>query len=153
MRPGVSDQLRGIRRILEDVIAPELRTGYPSQTLRGVVKNLAMLERAWSRVHPFLVWDTGETAKLLTEAVEFVDEGLSTRISRALSQEIADHLSMEQLEERNALLRELLGEAIAGLADRPHTEELLSRIKDHFVERMDRYPFRMALARPTSDKS
>lgn len=149
----MADQLRGIRRILEDVIAPELRTGYPSQTLRGVVKNLTMLEQAWSRVHPFLLWDTGETAKLLAETVEFVDDGLSTRISEALSQEVADPLSMEQLEERNALLRELLGEAIAGLADRPHTEELMSNIRDHFVERMGRYPFRMALARPTSDKS
>lgn len=152
MRPGMTDQLSGIRRILDEIIAPELREGYPSQVLRGVVKNLAMLEGAWVRILPFLEWDTTGTAGLLTDAARHVDAGLAQRIGAAVVRELPS-TSMEDLELRNVELRGLLAEAISQLAGDEQALEVRQRIKDHLLERTRRYPFRMAIAAPTSAKS
>lgn len=150
MRPGMTDQLSGIRRILEQIIAPELREGYPSQVLRGIVKNLAMLEGAWSRILPFLEWDTTATAALLEEAAPHVDGGLAQRITEKVRQELPSG-SLEDLEQRNTELRALLVEAIQQLGQKDDGEGL-QRIEDHLMERTRRYPFRMAIAAPTSAK-
>lgn len=151
MRPGMTDQLSGIRRILDQIIAPELREGYPSQVLRGIVKNLAMLEGAWSRILPFLEWDTTVTAALLEEAAPHLDEALAQRITHQVRQELPSG-SLEDLEQRNAELRGLLGEAIHQLAQQDGGAGLRP-IKEHLVERTRRYPFRMAIATPTGAKS
>jgi len=147
----MSDQLAGIRRILEEIVAPELRPGYPTQMLRGVVKNLAMLESSWSSVLPFLQWDTEATAALLREAAPYVDEGLRARIAQA---EQSEHevLSVEVLDERNTELRGLLAEAIGQLMLREDASDLQARVKEHLVTRMSRYPFRMAVAAPTKKR-
>lgn len=150
MRPGMTDQLSGIRRILDQIIAPELREGYPSQVLRGIVKNLAMLEGAWTRILPFLEWDTTATAALLEEAAPHVDGTLSQRITETVSRGLPSG-SLEDLEQRNTELRGLLAEAIHQLA-RQDDAGVLQRIKEHLVERTSRYPFRMAVATPTGAK-
>ena len=150
MRPGMTDQLSGIRRILDEIIAPELREGYPSQVLRGIVKNLAMLEGAWSRILPFLEWDTTATAELLEEATPHLDAGLAQRISGTLAQDLPSG-SLEDLEQRNTELRGLLAEAIHQLAQQDGGARV-QRIKEHLVQRTRRYPFRMAIAAPTSAK-
>ncbi len=151
MRPGMTDQLSGIRRILDEIIAPELREGYPSQVLRGIVKNLAMLEGAWVRILPFLEWDTTATAVLLDEARPQVDDDLAQRIADALGQELPSR-SLQDLEQRNVELRGLLADAIHQLARREQGAGVHQRIKDHLLERTRRYPFRMAIAAPTSAK-
>ncbi len=151
MRPGMTDQLSGIRRILEEIIAPELREGYPSQVLRGVVKNLGMLEGAWVRILPFLEWDTPATASLLEEAAPHVDADLRQRITNALARDLAAG-SLEELEERNTELRGLLADAVHQLAQQEDAAAVRGHIRDHFVERTRRYPFRMAIAAPTSAK-
>jgi hypothetical protein len=147
----MTDQLSGIRRILDDIIAPELREGYPSQVLRGVVKNLAMLEGAWVHILPFLGWDTTATAALLEDAVPYVDDDLRQRITDAVKQELPSS-SLEDLEQRNTELRGLLAETIHQVAQRDDASALRQRIKDHLVARTRRYPFRMAIAAPTSAK-
>lgn len=147
----MTDQLSGIRRILDQIIAPELREGYPSQVLRGIVKNLAMLEGAWSRILPFLEWDTSATAALLEEAAPQVDGALGKRVTEAVGAELPSG-SLEDLEQRNTELRGLLAEAIHQLAQRDETAGVRQRIKEHLVERTRRYPFRMAIAAPTSAK-
>lgn len=151
MRPGVTDQLAGIRRILDETIGPELRPGYPSQMLRGVVKNLAMLEQAWPRVLPFLVWDADATAALLREATPYLDGDLAERVSDAVTGQ-PDPLSFDAVDAHHAELRALLADAIPQLTQRDDAAAVTARIKDHLVERMGRYPFRMALAAPTRDK-
>lgn len=151
MRPGMTDQLAGIRRILDEIIAPELRDGYPSQVLRGVVKNLAMLEGAWTRIAEFLEWDTAATASLLQEAKPYVDGELWHRITEVL--DVAAHgSSSEDMERHDDELRELLVEAIRQLAERPEAAGVWQRIKEHLVERTHQYPFRMAIAAPTQAK-
>lgn len=148
MRPGVNDTLAGIRRILDDIIAPEVREGYPTQVLRGVVKNLAMLENAWGGVLPFLQWDNDATATLLPDVAEHVDAGLAFRIAHA-AEHSTERLSATAMEERNTALRGLLAEAIPQLMRSDEAADVRRRITDHLVERMDRYPFRMAVAAPT----
>jgi hypothetical protein len=152
MRPGMTDQLAGIRRILDEIIAPELREGYPSQVLRGIVKNLAMLEGAWVRILPFLEWDTEATVLLLEDAAPLVRGELREEIRAALQQGPSAR-SLEDLEERNTGLRSLLTAAIPQLAALEEGSEVLQRVKDHLLERTSRYPFRMAIAAPTSAKS
>lgn len=152
MRPGMTDQLSGIRRILDEIIAPELREGYPSQVLRGVVKNLAMLEGAWVRILPFLEWDNAATAALLEGAVPHVEDALAERIREGLTQQ-SSSTSLEALEQRNVDLRGLLADAIHQLAHREEASGVQQRIKDHLMERTRSYPFRMAIAAPTSAKS
>jgi hypothetical protein len=147
----MTDQLSGIRRILDEIIAPELREGYPSQVLRGIVKNLAMLEGAWVHILPFLEWDTTATAALLHEAGSYVDSDMRQRIADAVKRELPSS-SLEDLEQRNTELRGLLADSIHQLAQREDGAALLQRIKDHLVERTRRYPFRMAIAAPTSAK-
>ena len=151
MRPGMTDQLSGIRRILDEIIAPELREGYPSQVLRGVVKNLAMLEGAWVRILPFLEWDTTGTAALLEQAAPHVDDALGQRIAEAVRRELPS-ASLEDLEQRNAELRGLLAESIHQLAAVEQAADVRRAVKEHLVERTRRYPFRMAIAAPTSAK-
>lgn len=148
MRPGVSDTLAGIRRILDDIIAPEVREGYPTQVLRGVVKNLAMLENAWVGVLPFLQWDNDATAALLDDAAEYVDAGLASRIAQSREHD-TDLLSATAMEERNAALRGLLAEVIPQLMHRDHAADVQRRVTEHLIERMNRYPFSMAVAAPT----
>ena len=148
----MTDQLSGIRRILDEIIAPELREGYPSQVLRGVVKNLAMLEGAWVRILPFLEWDTQATAALLEAAAPLVDDDLAQRIEGSLSQGPWAR-SLEELEQHNTDLRGLLTEVIAQLPEGGETAQVQEQIKAHLVERTGRYPFRMAIAAPTSAKS
>jgi hypothetical protein len=151
VRPGMTDQLSGIRRILDEIIAPELREGYPSQVLRGIVKNLAMLEGAWVRILPFLEWDTTATAALLQDAAPHVDTALAQSISDAVARELPSN-SPEDLEQRNVELRGLLADAIHQLAQREEARDVQQHIKEHLVERTRSYPFRMAIAAPTSAK-
>ena len=44
MHPTVDEQLREARRILEEVVEPEVQTDYPADTLRAVLSALQMLE-------------------------------------------------------------------------------------------------------------
>lgn len=151
MRPGMTDQLSGIRRILDEIIAPELREGYPSQVLRGVVKNLAMLEGAWVRILPFLEWDSAATAALLQQAIPHVDDALAHLITGLVGHELPSG-SLADLEQRNTDLRGLLADAIHELVGRTAAADVSQSIKDHLLERTRRYPFRMAIAAPTSAK-
>ena len=150
MRPGLTDQLAGIRRILDEIIAPELRPGYPSQVLRGIVKNLAMLEKAWPRVLPFLEWDTETTARLLADLAPFVDDALRSRIAEQVGRDTPR--TLEALERRDDELRGLLTEAIPRIEGRDDAADVRRRVTEHLVERMDRYPFHMAVAAPTKAK-
>lgn len=151
MRPGMTDQLAGIRRILTDIIGPELREGYPSQVLRGVVKNLAMLEGAWPHITGFLEWDNAETATLLRQLQPEVPPSLARQITTALAQDLTDG-SATSLEQQNDALRSLLSQAIDHLPAGSASADARRQITSHFMARSEQYPFRMAIATPTGTK-
>src|SRR4051812_49287406 len=65
MRPTVSEQLSGMRRVLQDVVAPELEGGYPLDILDGVMSTLDALAASWMDVPAFLRWDAERMVALL----------------------------------------------------------------------------------------
>src|ERR1700721_1791804 len=89
MRPTIGEQLGGACRILEAVVAPEVAGTPAGDVLRGLVKNLRMLQTSWAAVLPFLHWDNELTAGLLARAVPSAPDALAQRIMTALAAEPA----------------------------------------------------------------
>ena len=63
MRPTIDEQLHALRRILTDVVAPEVTAKYPSDILQSVIANLGELEANWSRWVAYLAWDNEHLAE------------------------------------------------------------------------------------------
>jgi hypothetical protein len=84
MRPSVTEQLEGLRRILAETIAPEIAAPYPAEILGSVMMSLDALTRAWYAVPPYLAWDIAATEALLTKAKPFLDKALAAEIDAAL---------------------------------------------------------------------
>ena len=73
MRPGIDEQLTGIARILERVVAPAVGDRYAADVLAGVTAVLDGIANGWADVAGFLAWDARETLALVAEcAPEFV---------------------------------------------------------------------------------
>jgi hypothetical protein len=153
----VSEQLAGVRRILADVIAPEVTGAYPVDMLRGVLANLEMLERSWSNVPEFLAWDNAGTARVLGEARPFVGHGLQARIDDALHDTgdagaPAGHVvAIDALDASNVALRELLADVVPVLAaGGDDAAGAYASVRAHLRERIDRFPFSMNAPMPGS---
>jgi hypothetical protein len=147
VRPSISDQLRGSSRILAEVVAPGTTSPYAAEVLRGVIKNLQMLESAWPSVLPFILWDNAGTRTLLGEARGVVDLDLLSA-PEPHGEEIADFVAMEKL---NLALREDLVRIVRALdPDQPQHARLEAKIAAHLRERVARYPLRMAVAMPAA---
>jgi hypothetical protein len=147
MRPTVTEQLDGMCRILEDVIAPEVRSDHAAEILRGLISNVRMLSRNWSALLPFLHWDNEATASLLRDAQQEVHEELRHRIHDALAAPIAEANDTIAAEMLNEILRGLLVDCIAANCSAP----LLERMMAHMNERATRYPMRLTGATPKNN--
>jgi hypothetical protein len=151
MRPTIAEQLRGLRRILAEVVTPEVGSAYPADMLQGVIANLEMLERALPAVAPFLAWDNEATAALLERAAPLLGEPISARVAELRAAPPVDPLDLEALHERNIALRGLLAEAVAPLADGgPSAAARYGELRAHLRARMDRYPLSMAASMPSA---
>jgi hypothetical protein len=134
----VEEQLAGSRRILEDVIGPELVGSGAAESLRGLVKNLEMLERSWARVLPFLHWDNERTAILLQDARAELPAVLADRISD--DPPVGDPFDVAAAQSRNDRLRGLLSEVVA-IVD--SDAAAYRAIVEHMRTRAGRFPMRM----------
>jgi hypothetical protein len=138
VRPTVEEQLAGSRRILEDVIAPELSGAGAVESLNGLVKNLELLERSWTRVLPFLHWDNEHTAVLLRDARAGLPAVLADRITADAP--VGDPFDVAAAQDRNDRLRGLLSEVVAVV----DTDAAAYRaIVEHMRTRTGRFPLRM----------
>ncbi|MCU1485328.1 MAG: hypothetical protein JWN67_2074 [Actinomycetia bacterium] len=92
MRPDVTEQLRGIRQILAEVVAPEVTEPYPADVLAGALATLDLLADAWAEVPRFLCWDSAATAHVLRLAglrtTPMPDDLLDLAALRAHHQEV-----------------------------------------------------------------
>lgn len=140
MRPTVAEQLAGTCLALERVVAPEVEGTPAAEVLRGLVKNLRMLETSWAAILPFLHWDVVETAALLDRVRETVPEPLGARIAQALAEAPVDSLDVVAVEAGNDALRALLGEVVVAIDP---TSPEHAAIAAHLDERARRYPMRM----------
>ena len=133
MRPSVTEQLEGLRRILEEVIAPELKDPYPRDILGGVCATLESIAAGWQQVPAFLDWDARACVALANQAGgELV----------ATAQAVDDPLDLAALESRHRDSRAALEMAIPSIAERDDLGELRTQLADHFRERAERYPLK-----------
>jgi hypothetical protein len=132
MLPTVGDQLRETRRILAEVIAPEVTGDYAVAALDDVLATLQMLEAAWDKVLPFLQWDNDQTARLLEHSA--VDAALADRIATTLAVSPPDPVDFAAVHGRNLELRALLADVVRQAG--PDTTALTQ----HLRERIARYP-------------
>ena len=139
MRPTLPEQLRGLRHILEHVVAPAVTDDYPQTTLQGVIRALEMLEARVDDVLPFLVHDNAATAQLLQAIAQCVP--LSGAIEPP---DAADPADLVALDAENERLRSLLADAIPTLstaADGSEEAAVYARVVAHLRDRIAQYPF------------
>jgi hypothetical protein len=129
VRPSVTEQLQGLRRILEEVVAPELNDPYPKDILAGVCATLESIAAGWQQVPAFLDWDARASAALAAEL-----EGTEIAVA-----ELGDPLNIAELEARHRESRAALEAAIAGRED---VGESRRQVASHFQERAERYPLK-----------
>ena len=146
MRPTITEQLAGTCRILEEVVAPELAGAQAADALRGLVKNLRMLETSWSSVLPFLHWDNDATAGLLGQARRSVPSPLAERIDTACAETAPDPIDLDAVHSVNNRLRNLLSEVVLVLDP---AEPAHAGIVAHLAARTARYPMRMVPDMPS----
>ncbi|SCW33716.1 hypothetical protein SAMN02927924_00021 [Sphingobium faniae] len=137
MRPTISEQLRETRRIMNDVIAPNLHDGYSAQILEKLLSNLGMLERCWANVAPFLAWDNEQAFAMLEAICSGVSADLAQGIDRVRQDAAGDPFDMQALEDRNTRIQALLQRAIRECGPDDHR-----KIQVYLMERTARYPMR-----------
>jgi hypothetical protein len=140
MRPTIGEQLGGTCRILEVMIAPEVAGTPAGDVLRGLVKNLRMLQTNWGTVLPFLHWDNETTAGLLARAASSVPDALAQRITTTVDgQPAPDPADVMAAQERNDELRALLTEVVRVISAKSDAH---AEIIAHLAARSARYPLR-----------
>ena len=144
VRPTLDEQLRGLRRILEQSVAPAVIDSYASSTLNGVIRALEMLEQRTALVGPFLAWDNQETATVLHAIATRVpiDEPLE-------SSAIVPTGDLAALDAENTRLRGLLAGVIPALANDPAAVNEYALVVAHLRERIARYPFTSTATLPS----
>jgi hypothetical protein len=137
VRPTLSEQLQGLRHILDHVVAPEVHGDYAQQTLLGVSRALDMLVQRAGAVGPFLEWDNRETRAIL--------HAIATRgISLAQPIDVTTLITtgdIDALDAENERLRAILATVIPDLADGAETHDLHAAVVAHLRERIARYPY------------
>ena len=140
MRPDISEQLDGIRRVLTQVIAPHVTDPYEASVLNGLLGALGGLAAGWASVPPFLRWDADGTAAVLRAARPYLDDGLAAEVDDALGQAPGDVGDVLALELHHRRLRALLERAVPDIVEQPTISSLLV---GHLRGRIERFPLSM----------
>ena len=144
MRPTVTEQLDGLRRILAEAVAPEVTAPYPAEILGGVIGALDALSANWARIPDYLAWEIESTAGVLDAAI-LLDADLVAEIAAAKAgDDLTD--TWPSLEEQQVRMSGLLVQAQPAIAADKDGEAYRLMIA-FFRERAYRFPFSMA-ARP-----
>lgn len=125
MRPTPPEQLRGIRQVLAEVVAPQVTDAYPADVLAGALAALDLLADAWPEVPAFLRWDAEETTRVLALA------GIEAPGPPG------DQLDLEALEGHTVAVRGLLEQHMAAVLDHPDAR---AAAVAHIRARSARYP-------------
>jgi hypothetical protein len=141
MRPNVSEQLDGIRRVLTQVIVPHVTDPYAASVLNGLLAALGSLAAGWSIVPQFLRWDAEGTATVLTAARPYLDAGLTAELDEVLDRAPGADCDVLVLELHHRCLRGLLERAVPAIIEQPSIRSLLV---GHLRARIERFPLSMA---------
>ena len=112
MRPTVTEQLRAIRRILNDVIVPEVNATYPTDILKNVLFNLQELEANWMRWTAHLEWENHQLQQLALDARGRVGGSLQQEVDAATTLAPVDHFDYDGACAYNDALRLCVAEII-----------------------------------------
>lgn len=133
MQIELSAQLRGIARLLREVVGPEVADPYVADVLQGAAATLDALSAGVPQLVPFLRWD-GEASSALLRSVDVEPAPPPP--------EPADPAAVEAWHRD---VRAQLDEAMPRL--RAH-DEASAATAAHFRERASRYPFVVRPAPP-----
>ncbi|HEX4015216.1 MAG TPA: hypothetical protein VHX15_00630 [Frankiaceae bacterium] len=150
MRPDVSEQLDGLRRILESVVAPELADPYPIDILAGVCATLETLSSGWQLVPGFLQWDAEMSAALLRQVITSdveLDGALHERVRAVVLEDPPDATNLPALQARHVRVRQALADVMPVVMERDELRGLRTYLAAHLRERAERYPLK-AVWRP-----
>ncbi len=131
MRPTVTEQLRGLRVILEGVVAPEVTAPYPRDMLATVVTTLAQLEQRWTHTLVIMRDECAEIDRLVGDALPYVDDALAARIRSTLDELVPDSLDHDAVLGRYERRRALLADVIPVIQRRDDTDVLQARVVAH----------------------
>ncbi|MEO8692453.1 MAG: hypothetical protein ABI658_02990 [Acidimicrobiales bacterium] len=137
MRPTLAEQLRGLRHILDHVVAPEVQGDYAQQSLLGVSRTLEMLEQRAGAVGLFLEWDNRETHAIV-ESISAHGISLAQPVDPITPIMTGDLVALDGENER---LRGILAAVIPAITDRAETHDLHAAVVAHLRERVARYPY------------
>jgi len=144
VRPTLPEQLRGLRRILDQVVAPAVDGDYERSTLEGVIRALEMLEQRANDAVPFLVWDNDQTLALLRSIAAHVP--LDGAIEPPSPVEPSDVVALDAENER---VRGLLAAAVPSLARDRGASEVYAHVIAHLRARVSRFPFTSTASLPS----
>ena len=157
MRPDVTEQLSGLRRILLDVVAPELKDPYPQDILAGVCATLETLAGGWDQVAAFLRWDGEQCAGLLEELLRCGAGDLPASLLEELAAVDAtpppDPADISALTALQLRAREALAHATSVIERRPECAEVLAHLVAYLRERAVRYPLTTVWRPPAATPS
>jgi hypothetical protein len=124
MRPTITEQLDGIRRVLAEVVAPHVADPYPADVLNGVLAALDTLSR-WAEVPMFVRWDAEEASTILA------------MIGIVVGEPPEDQLDLDALDAHHRVQRGALEAAMpAIIADAAARSAMVG----YFRERRARFP-------------
>jgi hypothetical protein len=146
VRPSVTEQLEGLQRILQEVIAPELLDPYPADILAGVCATLETLAAGWSEVPAFLRWDANASISLLTQVLAAagpdLEAQLVTQLRAAIDAPAPEATDVLAIEAHHQLVRAALEHAIPVITACDDLSELRTHLVVVLRERAERYPLK-----------
>ncbi|MCU1393973.1 MAG: hypothetical protein JWM34_2401 [Ilumatobacteraceae bacterium] len=134
MRPSISEQLDGIRRVLATVVAPQVDDAYARDVLAGAITTLETLT-GWHAVPSFLRWDA-ERCNTLAATVGAPTVGF-----------VGDPLDMHTLAAHQAAARAALEAALPAILADPSAR---AATVAYFRERCATYPLTTNRAAPST---
>lgn len=159
MRPTVGESIAGIRRILTDVILPEVTSPYATWRADEVVGALQALETRWAEVYPLLMEENDDLHVLFSGALPLLDQAQDARPStelRTLQRRIREQVgreasgdrkypSYDALEATNLGYKTLMADAVHALeavagthAGDPNLGAFRARLRAHMRTYLDR---------------
>jgi hypothetical protein len=126
MRPDPTEQLRGIRRVLAETVAPQVHDDYAADVLAGLLTTIDLLADAWREIPGFLRWDIEATSEVLVSA------------GREAPARPADPCDPGALEAHHRDVRDALEAAMPAIVD---DDRAAAKMIQLFRDRADRYPF------------
>jgi hypothetical protein len=125
MRPTVTEQLRGIGRVLAETVAPHVDDEYAAEVLAGLLTTLDLLADAWSEIPGFQRWDIEATSEVLVSAGRRVPPGP------------VDPFDLAALEAHHRDVRSALEAAVPTIVD---DDRVAAKMIQLFRDRADRHP-------------